>query len=34
MKRADKHAKEKLMKYWDTFKGENLTAEEMDRVVE
>ena len=34
MRRADKHSKEKLMKYWGIFKGEDLTGEEMDRVVE
>ncbi|WP_297521797.1 hypothetical protein [Thermococcus sp.] len=34
MRREDKHAKEKPIKYWGIFKGENLTAGEMDRVVE
>jgi len=34
LRREDKHAKEKLMKYWGIFKGENLTAGEMDRIVE
>ena len=34
MRRKDKHAKEKLMKYWGIFTSESLTAGEMDRVVE